>query len=84
MSEILLALAMFTLVGILCYIMYALFSDKRNAVKHYMSHLYAYKVGLIKKRATENEVELCFPTAEDKFLSQIEENVDEAISSAGE
>lgn len=76
-------LALAAMVAIFVWIFYTLVNDKRNAVKHYWSHIYAYKVGLIKKRAKESEVELCFPTAEDEFITKIEGRVEEHISTAG-
>lgn len=81
-GETFLALSLAALMIVCVWILYAMFNDKRKAYNFYVEHVYAYKVGMIKKRAKETGVDLVFRTSEDKFLAQIEEGVEKRIEDA--
>lgn len=82
-------LAALIVLGFLAYVViYMLHSSyeqdrsKRRAANFYYENKIAYKVGLIKKYATENEVELIFPAPEDEFMNTLDQEVDEDIKDA--
>lgn len=75
---------MLVMLAALVLLLYNTVMYKMKAQSLYENTKYAYKTGLIHKHAKVNEVELIFPTAEDKFLARIDEEVEEDISSAGE
>ena len=62
-------------------ILYKSWNARTKASDFYNNHVIAYKVGLIKKRAVENKVDLVFPPNTDNLIDEIVKKVDSDLES---
>lgn len=76
---ILIELALFVVMIMGMWFLIKLSDSRTYMINHYWNHVTAYRVGLIKKRAAEREIELCFPDPEDKLVEKIEKIVNEDL-----
>ena len=79
MSEIIVSLALSVALGVLLYIAYKQWDARHRGVNFYLSNVVAYRVGLIQKKAKENNVEMIFQPDHDTFVDEIESDVEKDL-----
>ena len=72
-------IALVIIIGMFMWFLIKTMDSRTYMINHYWNHVTAYRVGLIKKRAAEREIELCFPDPEDKLVEKIEKIVEEDL-----
>lgn len=80
MSDVLAQLLLIAVLSVWLYLMYKHWLTRKDSKSFYLDHVIAYRVGLIEKKATENEIVLKFPPTYDAFTTNIESEVESDLS----
>ena len=63
------------LISAFAIIAYRSWEDRRKSNDFYLDTVIAYKVGTIKKKAKDNDIELVYPKQKDEFIDKIEKEL---------
>ena len=74
-GEVILALCIAILILAVVIIAYRSWEDRRKSNDFYQDSVIAYKVGLIEKKAKDNNIKLVYPEQKDEFIDRLDKEL---------
>lgn len=80
MSNGLTELALVVILAAWLWVIYKQWVSRRKGTDFYLDNVIAYRVGLIQKKAKENDVKMVCPPTHDDFMDNIDADVESDIN----
>ena len=81
-GDIILGLCVAIFVLVFAIIAYNSWNDRRKSSDFLLDAIIAYKVGMIEKKAKENDINLIYPDQKDDFIDKIEKGLEHDLNKA--
>ena len=81
-GELILGLCVGIFVFVCAVIAYNSWNDRRKSSDFLLDAIIAYKVGMIEKKAKENNINLIYPDQKDDFIDKIEKGLEHDLNKA--